>query len=264
MSYEWWVLVHLVGVFAFLASHGVSIAVALRLREERNPARINALLDLSGRTVAPFYVSLVVLLIGGIVAAFLRHWWSFGWVWAGLGTLVLVSLAMFAMARPYYQRVRFITRALADGSQAVSAEQFDSVLRGRRPITVIWMGFAGLAFILYLMILKPSLGISPSEAAVPTPAGVVVRVVATNSQFTAGRLTGPAGVAFSIRFQNKDSFPHNVSIYTDSSAARSLFVGERFGGPATRVYSVPALAAGTYFFRCDVHPTSMTGVFLVE
>jgi len=26
---------------------------------------------------------------------------------------------------------------------------------------------------------------------------------------------------------------------------------------------VPALDAGTYFFRCDVHPTTMTGTFVV-
>jgi hypothetical protein len=42
-----------------------------------------------------------------------------------------------------------------------------------------------------------------------------------------------------------------------------LFVGEVFSGPDVVTYEVPALDAGTYFFRCDVHPTTMTGTFLV-
>lgn len=263
--YQWWRFVHIVGAFGFLAVHGVSIAVALRLREERDPARINALLDISGRTVMPMYVTLGILLAGGITSAFLGDLWSFGWIWAAIATLLVVSLAMYFMARPYYQRVRFITRALAEGSQAVTPEQFDSVLRNRRPLTITWIGFAGLGFILYLMIMKPTLGLKPGEAApVATPTGTVLRVEATNIRFSPAILTAPSGEAFTISFRNADSgLPHNISIFTDSSAKQSLFIGETFPGPATRVYEVRALAAGTYFFRCDPHQTIMTGTLKV-
>jgi plastocyanin len=30
-------------------------------------------------------------------------------------------------------------------------------------------------------------------------------------------------------------------------------------GPATASYHVPALKPGTYYFHCDVHPTTMHG-----
>jgi plastocyanin len=61
-------------------------------------------------------------------------------------------------------------------------------------------------------------------------------------------------------FRNADSgVPHNVSIYTDVSASRAVFRGELFPGPRTKTYKVRALAAGSYFYRCDVHPTTMTG-----
>jgi len=262
MGYQWWVFVHLAGVFGFLVVHGVSITLALRLRKERDPARINGLLDASGRTVMPLYVSLVLLLTGGVVAGFVGHLWSYGWIWAAVATLLVVTMVMYFMARPYYQRVRFITRAVAEGSKAVTPEQFDSVLRGRRPVTITWLGFAGLAFILYLMIMKPTFGLAPGANAAPvsTPTGIVLSLSAQNSTFGVTSLTAPAGQSFSIRFQNKDSgIPHNVSIYENSSASKALFTGAQFGGPATRIYSVGGLPAGTYFFRCDVHPTQMTG-----
>jgi hypothetical protein len=51
--------------------------------------------------------------------------------------------------------------------------------------------------------------------------------------------------------------PHNVAIYRDSSAAQKIFVGETITDTAI-TYEVPALEAGEYFFRCDVHP-EMTG-----
>jgi hypothetical protein len=42
-----------------------------------------------------------------------------------------------------------------------------------------------------------------------------------------------------------------------------LFVGETFSGPDVVTDEVPALEAGSYFFRWDVHPTTMTGTFEV-
>jgi plastocyanin len=79
-------------------------------------------------------------------------------------------------------------------------------------------------------------------------------IVARSIAFTKPEVQVPAGKAFQLAFDNEDGAPHNVAIYTDASAGTSVFKGEIFGGAATRVYDVPALAAGTYFFRCDVHP----------
>lgn len=264
--YEWWVFLHIAGAFGFLIVHGVSISTAVRLRNERDPNRINALLDTSGRTVMPMYVSLGVLLLGGIVAGFQRDWWSFGWIWAALATLIIVSLAMYFMARPYYQKVRFITRAVAEGSQAVTPEQFASVLRNRRPLTVTWIGFVGLGFILYLMVLKPTLGMQPGEAVpVVQPTGIVVRIASVNSQFEPKTLTVTAGQPFSISFRNADAgVLHNVSVYTNAAASEDILKGTVFAGPGTNVYNVRPLDAGSYFFRCDVHPSTMTGTLTVS
>lgn len=261
MAYEWWVFAHIVGAAGFMTAHGVSFAVSLRLRGERDPARITTLLDLSARTVPAFYWSFLLLLAGGIAAAFDGDWWGFGWIWAAIVTLVVVTAAMFAMARPYYRRVRFITQAMAEGSKAVSPEQLDEVLTSRSPTVILTIGVAGLAFILYLMILKPTLGMAPGEAP-PPPADVPsIALAADQSRFLSASLSAPAGTRFTLRFDNREAVPHNVSIREGS---RSLFTGATFAGPAARNYAVPALAAGTYQFVCDVHPTTMTGTLTAE
>jgi plastocyanin len=89
-------------------------------------------------------------------------------------------------------------------------------------------------------------------------------IAAQGIAFDRDTLEAPAGKPFTIEFQNDDAgTSHNVAIYTDSAASTQLFVGEIFPGAAARTYSVPALDPGTYFFRCDVHPTQMTGTVLV-
>src|SRR6476659_7345581 len=101
--YQWWVFVHLIGVFAFLASHGVSMTVAFRLRKERDPRRIADLLQLSASAIRGFYAALAVLLAGGIVAGFLGHLWGRAWIWSAIGVLVLTTAFMYAVASPYYR-----------------------------------------------------------------------------------------------------------------------------------------------------------------
>lgn len=257
--YQWFVFVHLAGVFGLLASHGVSMGVMFRLRTERDPARVASLLQVSAQSLAPFYVSLLVLLVGGVVAAFLGDLWSYGWIWASIAVLVVIMVAMSAIARPYYQRVRFISRAMAEGSEAVTPEQFDRILRSGRPWTVTVVGVLGLAVILYFMLFKPTLGLAP-EAEAGATAGPAVRLVAEELSFTTDLLTAPAGAPFRIVLDNQASVPHNVSVYDDGTAVAR---GEVVAGPATVSTSVPALDRGSYRFACDVHPDQMTGTLEV-
>lgn len=262
--YQWWVFVHLVGVFAFLGSHGVSMGVSFRLRTERDPQRVGDLLQLSGWAIRTFYVSLAVLLIGGIVAGFLGHWWSSAWIWASIVVLLLTSLAMYGLARPYYRRIRLVARAKAEGGTAVTDDQFDQILRSNRSVAVIGIGAVGLLVILYFMLFKPTFGVS-STAAPPPAGGSALQIGATALSFDTESLQAPADTPFTIRFDNAaPGVPHNVSVYRDSSAKDALFVGKTVTGPVVVTYRVASLAAGRYFFRCDVHPTLMTGTLVVK
>lgn len=262
--YRWWVFIHLVGVFGFLSAHGVSMGVLFRLRRERNPAKINELLQLSASSTRAFYPALGILLVAGVVAGFLGHWWSQAWIWAAVAILLVVTMVMYAVATPYYRRIRFVAQAMEGGSQAVSGQQFDEILRSPRPNWIAAIGGIGLLAILYLMFFKPTFGISSTSAAPSIPGGKpVIQVSAKNSQFDTNTLHAPASEPFTLVFRNDDpGIPHNVAIYTDSSATTALFVGKIFNGPATMDYQVPALPGGSYFFRCDVHH-NMTGTFQV-
>jgi plastocyanin len=100
-------------------------------------------------------------------------------------------------------------------------------------------------------------------ATTPDPANPdAVVVVARDMRFAQAEVVVPAGTPFQVTFENRESAPHNVAIYADASAATALFRGEIFSS-GTRVYEVPALVAGSYFFRCDVHP-DMTGTIVAR
>ena len=104
---------------------------------------------------------------------------------------------------------------------------------------------------------------SPAASPASSPAGDAVTVTAKDLKFGQTEITVPADKAFDLVLDNQESAPHNVAIYTDSSASTKISVGEIFSGPAQKTQAVPALAAGTYFFRCDVHP-DMVGSIVAE
>ncbi len=149
--YLWWKYVHILGGLGFLAAHGATAAVALRLRNERDPARIRALLDLSRSTRPWMYVSLLVLLAAGIVDGFKGGWWGQAWIWTALILLVLMMVAAFPLAVPYYMGVR---RSVAEGS-TITPQELDALLLSARPIVIAVVETAGIAVIVWLMVLKP-------------------------------------------------------------------------------------------------------------
>jgi plastocyanin len=91
------------------------------------------------------------------------------------------------------------------------------------------------------------------------PGGAVV--MAQHYAFDRATITVPAGRSVPLLFESRDGVPHNVTILARDGS--TVFVGETFGGPATKVYDLPALSAGTYRFRCDVH-TDMAGILIAD
>jgi plastocyanin len=253
--HRWWVFLHIAGVFGFLMAHGVSVYVTLKLPRERDPARVAQLLELSASSVGLMWNAIGVLLLGGIVAGFTGHFWGQAWIWVAIGVFVMVIAAMYAMGTTWAKRLRTISAAMAEGTEAVSQQQFVEILRSKRPYTIAAIGFVGLLIILWLMIFKPTLGFGAEAQCSPSPDDAVTICAPDDQRFVEERLTAPAGEAFALVFDNEDEgVQHNVAIYRDDSVEEPLFVGDLVQGPTIVTYDVPALDPGSYYFRCDLHP----------
>ena len=129
-----------------------------------------------------------------------------------------------------------------------------------------------------LAIAHPTPAVSPggatSQPSAPTcqPDGTKLQISApagaSTSGFDKNCLAAPAGKPLTIDFNNQDATIHNLEIFTDSSATTRLGgakdASDFIAGGSTATYKVDSLKEGTYFFRCDIHPTVMTGTFVVK
>jgi outer membrane protein assembly factor BamB len=94
---------------------------------------------------------------------------------------------------------------------------------------------------------------------------VTLNVSANNFAFNVTALSVPARANVTIGFVNNQAgVEHNIAVYTDSSATTLIFRGVLITGVAATTYNFMApTAPGTYFFRCDLHPTTMSGTLTV-
>ena len=160
--YPWVVLLHMVGAFGFVMAHGASAFAAIRIRSEREPARVAALLDLSSNSLGLMYASLLLLLIGGITAGFMGSYWGALWIWVSIGVLVLIIGAMYPMGSMHYANVRRAVGLKAYGDpkdapppEPLSVPELEALLSSSRPVALAAIGGIGLLVILWLMVVKP-------------------------------------------------------------------------------------------------------------
>ena len=155
------VLLHVLGAFAFVLAHGVSMLVSFRLRSERDPARRVLLFELSSTGINLMYIGLAVLLLAGIAAGFLGDHWGRLWIWAALGTLVVVMVVMYSVATPFYGRMRAAAGApvpdqvIARMKPAPAPSDLERLATSNRPFWLAAVGGVGLVIIIWLMLAKP-------------------------------------------------------------------------------------------------------------
>jgi len=78
-------------------------------------------------------------------------------------------------------------------------------------------------------------------------------LTASSLKFDKTTLDVPSDSGFELVLHNQDSVQHNFSIYADPGHSQHVFTGD-FANSGTHVYHVQALAPGTYYFQCDLHP----------
>lgn len=92
-----------------------------------------------------------------------------------------------------------------------------------------------------------------------------VSISAFNIAFDTKCLVVPAGKPIKVSMDNKESIPHNFSVYADPEYEKSLSTGEIFSGPAEKTFTIGPFDAGDDRFQCDLHPIpAMRGFFIVR
>ncbi len=110
-----------------------------------------ALLEASAAARGSTYAGMVLLGTGGLVDAFLGHWWSAGWVWTSIAVFLAMAGILVVMAIPYYRRLRLAVARAASGQEDQETERISA---SPVPVLILTVGLVGLSAILWLMVFK--------------------------------------------------------------------------------------------------------------
>jgi plastocyanin len=97
-----------------------------------------------------------------------------------------------------------------------------------------------------------------------SPSGTTLSITVSSTKFSTDCLAAPASQPFTVKFDNKDSITHNLTILESHAASEALFDAGIIQGPGVKTLSVPALKPGTFAFHCKIHPGLMSGTFVVK
>ena len=179
--------------------------------------------------------------------------------------------------------VRLQRAATEVAERAVLPAPDDIVRRGRRQrrrhaVGAVLLVMALAGGVVAVPLLRPRepaapIGVPPARPSPSTlapghrcPARVTTaQLTAKNIAFAPACLAAVAGKPFTLKFDNKEAVPHNVSIFEGPDAnSRQVFTRPPFPGPRVETYQIPALSRGRHLFRCDVHPNLMQGQLIVR
>jgi len=163
--YPWIVFVHALGVLLFFMAHGTSMVVAYRLRRERDPARVRALLDLSSWSlgIVPS-LAFVVGILAGIIAGIVGGHFGRLWIWTSIVLLVAVAAYMtpgvaarvnVIRAAAGTQQINPFSRKAPDPPPDPDPAELARLLDAWNPLVPAVIGFGAFAALLWLMLFKP-------------------------------------------------------------------------------------------------------------
>jgi type VI protein secretion system component VasK len=150
---------------AFVFVHGVSGLLALRIRRERDRARIATMAELSGSFIGLGWLTLLVLSLAGVLAGIVGGWWTSGrlWIWTSVAVFIVVAGLMTPVATAYMARVRAAVglpgrdgrgRAIPP-SEPASDEELARIVDSDAPLRAAAIGGFGIVILTWLMMLKP-------------------------------------------------------------------------------------------------------------
>jgi plastocyanin len=170
--------------------------------------------------------------------------------------------AQFQGQTAMYERRKLIDELIATGVPATAAAEAGE---RRSPMLAILYLLIPLLAIGIVVAQNDASGGGEGNGAAPAPPDTgAITITAANVAFDTDEITLPADEETTVTFVNDDSVVHNFSVYEDDSAQEAIFQGQNVDGGGQIDNDIPALEAGEYFFRCDLHPTSMIGTLVAE
>jgi len=158
----WIVFLHVLSVFLFAAGHGVSFVAAFRIKQERDPARLLAFLDISRASLGMAFIGLLGILVFGVLAGIVAGDWGKAWLWVSLAVFVVIGGVMTPVGAIPLNKIRFAMGQVVGKAKpgdpppvALPMEQVAPMLAALRPDVLAAIGAGGFALILYLMMFKP-------------------------------------------------------------------------------------------------------------
>lgn len=155
-TYEWLLLLHLLGAFLFVSGAAVAAVLQLAAMRRARPAEIAVLLGAIRAGVLLVVVGSVLVLVFGIwLAEHAGYGLGEGWVSLAFGLFVL-SLALGGVAGRHDKATRKLAVQLAEDGDRPSAE-LHRRLRDPVPLALNYASGALVLAILVVMVWKPSL-----------------------------------------------------------------------------------------------------------
>jgi plastocyanin len=186
------------------------------------------------------------------------------------GALAVIAVVLFGFSR-ILLGISHNAATVSACVVAVSILGLAFVVAGQRRVGPAAIGsmlgvIAGVALMtgsLAYLIVGPQK--EPVEA---TDVTLVAGPKASTEGFEQTNLAFPADTPVNLDFDNQENgMQHNVVIFQEDpekdTGQTPLFTGALVTGPAKTTYRVPVLGEGSYFFHCEVHPSTMKGTITV-
>lgn len=185
-----------------------------------------------------------------------------------VGSLAFIGFVAFSVSRVLLNVPKQVATAMAL-MLAFNLLLGFALVSMRPRMGLATMGLAGAAVALPLV-----LGAAAAAGVVKFPRaegaeagggeGARITIAAKNIAFNRNQLDVPAAKPFTLVFNNQDAgVPHNVTILRAQGSADVFYRETVITGPRTVSWKVKPIAAGNYYFLCDVHP-NMNGTVVVK
>ena len=162
MLVRWLVFIHVLAAISFFLFHGVSIAMALKVRKETDIARIRALLDLSSANIPMMSTSFVLMALTGVTLPFFVHIWDRLYIWLSIALILGVFIYMAVFNETHYKQLRrLVGLPYMKGNKQFPAETpssqagVEAHIKSTNVVPLALAGFGAPAIVLWLMIFKP-------------------------------------------------------------------------------------------------------------